>query len=704
MAGFFGEGVKVEINQLMSTLKSEVTYWTAGSVWRFFYEQNAKKTEKVLCVCCDRLPPNDNTNHNKTETHITLHNLRREVFDPSLFLFLRPSTKSIRSPVVSGVPFSGLEVLIDPLHRQRVYAHGIYIKKMPEFTHFGLNYYGSMIPELKINRDRSSLEGAVLLRLLPFVFHCATTSRLDSALLYEFSHSVYHTLKLCQGGHDSFFQFVPILFHKNDAVAVKTMSNCLLEVFKREEGHLAIPSHKDTTESKQKEAEVFGAKLVMVEEILLQWLRFADNCPSLEGCWGAHAAQVFQLEEYLDKEREALPTVYSCPTIRWPSDAEAVFALSLRTMVDQLFAPHVSSARLRFKNFGGKETRRLINLRIQSHNRDEVYHIVNPAMFNSQVLHEELKKTSPDFICMGGRCGCIRDALIEDILETFPPEMRKHVERSIRRKCLSNLETNLMSLPSPQRSTSTSTIPPQSGSTPQVSHQDTLNMDSEEDESITYNLRHGVSNNILQMMTDTATHCKSSTANPTIRKSLSLFSYRCAIDQPDALHLRQLIGRFPYGIKVFVSTANPGVIKHPLQNNPPSFPPDNKLEKFTICIALLARHVFQLPSTEKVNLCWEDSQRIAFNCVGQLFFNLAYFESIYDSGCTQVENSLDFWFSTFCHELAHNSSYRHDEKHVFAMTLLVSAHVSRYRLLLTEIGTHGWEKAKHICDHLSSQI
>merc|ERR1739841_291276 len=88
-------------------------------------------------------------------------------------------------------------------------------------------------------------------------------------------------------------------------------------------------------------------------------------------------------------------------------------------------------------------------------------------------------------------------------------------------------------------------------------------------------------------------------------------------------------------------------------------------ECFCNIINKLAAEVFGIRRNCNVFLD-KDSSRIAFNKSRILFFNLRYYIQV--QHCKESRAAVCvFWFTTFCHEIAHNSKAFHNEEFVQEM-------------------------------------
>lgn len=87
------------------------------------------------------------------------------------------------------------------------------------------------------------------------------------------------------------------------------------------------------------------------------------------------------------------------------------------------------------------------------------------------------------------------------------------------------------------------------------------------------------------------------------------------------------------------------------------------VERFSYLLNDLA-NIFRLDAGTVAIFYAKGGSVIAFNSNGSLFFNLRYFAKLHENG--QRVPSVDawiFWYTTCCHELAHNLSRPHDVKH-----------------------------------------
>ncbi|KAF1943340.1 hypothetical protein EJ02DRAFT_453444 [Clathrospora elynae] len=81
----------------------------------------------------------------------------------------------------------------------------------------------------------------------------------------------------------------------------------------------------------------------------------------------------------------------------------------------------------------------------------------------------------------------------------------------------------------------------------------------------------------------------------------------------------------------------------------------------------------------------KNSNTVAFNMSGSLFFNLAWFITLHSEGCSNKEGklrALDSWFCTYCHELAHNLVADHNARHSWYQQQIIIEYSQQYRAAL----------------------
>jgi len=96
-----------------------------------------------------------------------------------------------------------------------------------------------------------------------------------------------------------------------------------------------------------------------------------------------------------------------------------------------------------------------------------------------------------------------------------------------------------------------------------------------------------------------------------------------------------------------------------------------------LCALDLAVQLFAFTPAEvmaKVHIFVSDREWIGFNRGGRIFFN-AYFYHKLNHDLDRA-SAFSYWFTTFCHELAHNVSSNHDQAHEEAEEALIIEYIS----------------------------
>ncbi len=144
-AGYFGDGVKAEINRLLRAGAS-VEYRTGNVLWTFQYLCASRHEQPELHIISSR--QSDVSCGSTTITISFPANSRQKA--PSLnlrsYLFFQGSYSALTWPLSSKLrhdEIAGLEILPDPQHHGRVFAHGMPVMhKKTSLKGFGLNYLG----------------------------------------------------------------------------------------------------------------------------------------------------------------------------------------------------------------------------------------------------------------------------------------------------------------------------------------------------------------------------------------------------------------------------------------------------------------------------------------------------------------------------------------------------------------------------------
>ncbi|RGB34624.1 hypothetical protein C1646_143658 [Rhizophagus diaphanus] len=83
-----------------------------------------------------------------------------------------------------------------------------------------------------------------------------------------------------------------------------------------------------------------------------------------------------------------------------------------------------------------------------------------------------------------------------------------------------------------------------------------------------------------------------------------------------------------------------------------------------------------------------NSNSIAFNRDGALFFNFSYYIALHGQDCKfrPTNNAMTYWFMTFCHELAHNFVVNHSSEHEFYFSSFTETYMSKFLTMMKNRG------------------
>jgi len=612
MAGRFGEGVKVEINRLLQH-NSRLTYWTGQERWDFTCAPQAPNARPELCVVQQlfQRPPS-------SPTVIRIETVPPNAFIPEHYVFLTPSMTSLSS--VDGL----YTVYLDDNLKGRIYLHGIYVRSLPAHYGFAIDYHGTADVEIGRDRDHASLSWFCVRTHL-----VVTTEALQSKLgiILEYVRRLYDVL---QREDTSFSDFCPSPCDSPGTLL--NLSNLLVEEFgRRFPGGCAIPvdSHSPRTED---DARLLGSQVVHVPPLLMMYFRRTPQCPTIEQLWVNRSRDVLSLPEYITGE-ESVPYIVS--EVKHLQGSHAEWALSLRTMVGEFFAPEVAPHHIRFKEFPEANARPIVPVDIPGM---RVY-CVDVRHLDTSMAHATALAQDPTFVCPGGKCGCVRLTLLEEMMNFFPKEKRRMVEMRLCRTLLGYYQENPLAQPSSASTALPPRLPPAplTSQVPSFTSQFYLHDDS---------------------VADMCLRRVSEEVSDSIRHKGAVHYERCTEEATSTFYL----ARTPLGLWVDPSRAE-SVPSEDLAALPP----------FTAMIQELLENIFGLCNSP--NIYWEESNRIAFNRGGVLYFNLRYAVEMHK----HRQNLLrSFWYVTICHELAHNVSPNHDKMHESAMESLLTRTIARF--------------------------
>jgi hypothetical protein len=168
--GFFGEGVKVEINRLTAS-GVKVTYETPveGTLahhakWDFSYMAEVGGASEVLHLHMEGM---DAPVRGVTVKAVGLPR-GRPAIDPRMFLFLQGGYSRVSAPPQKGEQIAGIDVLLDKEHEGKIYVGGIFALPWATLKGVGLDYTGGgdSFKHVGLGRDRTSVHVHHLIALL----------------------------------------------------------------------------------------------------------------------------------------------------------------------------------------------------------------------------------------------------------------------------------------------------------------------------------------------------------------------------------------------------------------------------------------------------------------------------------------------------------------------------------------------------------
>jgi hypothetical protein len=230
--GFFGEGVKVEINCLIRAGMS-VRYRTGQTIWSFRHETDGLGEKPVLCLISKIV------HYYEPSTTMQIYGPHNGPFvNMDNYLFFQPGYDCFSCPSTSTSSVSGLEILCEARHFGRVYVSGIFVMAAPRLERIGLNYvgHGSSYKQLGLTESRNYVYVWYLIQQIPnLLAHIKSTETEERV-----GGFVRGLFELLQSAPES------DICHLADASCygdnVKALARDLLEEFQRLKGTNAIPT------------------------------------------------------------------------------------------------------------------------------------------------------------------------------------------------------------------------------------------------------------------------------------------------------------------------------------------------------------------------------------------------------------------------------------------------------------------------------
>jgi hypothetical protein len=736
-AGYFGEGVKVEINRL-SACGAAVTYRTGSHEWLFGYSPSNE-----LWVKFYRLQT-PNPFFQVEILHLPSQALPKE----EDFLFLQPQHSTLRLVPPSGT--DGVSVLLLPHHVGKVYIHGIAVKlSNPDINHlFGIDYSGRRKPaDLGMGRDRVHVNNyqmawhlhltmASLNRVkgtCPYARFAARGIASTDAVPYPREH----TCDVCMCT-DFRYRVLNLLMHEEkDSLVTETSKfgeesvEFALHAFDERFGPRAIPMTKSEALEEKDNEKLLKVTFVPMPEKGVQFLRHSKNCPTLESIRAAHALDFLRLPEMVFANDPRVPPypdeVGPVPACAWPLRRDAQFFEGFREFLVQHSSPHIKEEQLRFKHFSSDASGNIMPIvPITPPKREEpVWYLVDVRFYcDLDLVHETLKKEDEEFNCPGSSCGCTMDLILEDLLKAvrrkhknIPPPWLDKINRRIRRAGLSKVGP--WSSPSLDAAVRLGkpTPSPSPVKPPEEAHGSRSFGSNAAGGSGSTSAGGSPSSRITRVGTGNA-HLSSDTdtnfgaAHESMQRAQALANNlikatAAASDPVASASIVQAARAASQGIKSVcedvveeknLSPTDERICGLPLWVDSSTFKCTDRtgVQVFACLILVLGRRVFGVPDS-KMALFWEDKETMAFNRDGQLFFNLRYFEEWAGGGRNPMLTVLSFWYVMFAHELAHNVASNHDRQHEYAMETLIIQFLPKF--LSVALSLPSWEALLRIWDN-----
>ena len=176
--GMFGEGMKVELNRLLSS-GCQVQYWTSDMIWDFQYDpDHPGAAQPTLHLTASFLE------HRSHDTAVVIADPNHAVpgchlLQRDRFLLLDPpkAEQLFGGSQPASQPQCSLQLLLGEQYRGRVYVHGTFIMhdrllNVPGHMQLGINFTGSKQEQiaLGLGRDRNSISVPAIFVSLPQLY------------------------------------------------------------------------------------------------------------------------------------------------------------------------------------------------------------------------------------------------------------------------------------------------------------------------------------------------------------------------------------------------------------------------------------------------------------------------------------------------------------------------------------------------------
>ncbi len=700
--GCFGEGMKVEINRLVSTGR-EVMCSTGAKSWSFIHKHaHGMKINTLHAI----ISPKRWIGH----TCFCITNARP--VDPFHYLYLQPSDHAIPPlPTSEGNPFTrsnqALQILPSEKYTGLLYVNGIFVMKAK--LGFGLNYIGprATYTDIGFGRDRNTLQVSRLTAMLTLAV--VQVSRSKCKGWEKLINLVYKQLNDFPETAIRHMEGVVRNQTSHISAHVKELANLLFRVFQRGNGQSAVPFEQKVGYEKQTEASYLGANPVLVSKPLYQLLVLSELYQTLDDLWKKNGAKIL-----------------SCPDWTPPTNIAKAHSERLKTMA-QLFSPRITADQIVFKVFPtGNRKHAVVPVHINSNttgafssreSRKVVFAVdINLLEVNSVHLWLAEKGETCDTkkINSDGSASCSGSCVMERFFETLieaatrtRPQERLWYSRRVKKFMYNSMCSGLSRVESSGTASALS-----SRRNPSISNAENMKS-SLKITSLTSNFSpspqrdfffppvnstsiafggDGVNKPASSRLID---KCILRSANQYFaRKTVTGTEFHSSPSSTNELKRQNFhCGK---GTDLTILDNKKALVPHlrapencSLQCYCSSFQltmfTEKSLQERNTSMAKLSRIILQLGdvvfgiNVRALRIFWESGNLIAFNQNGELFFN-AYFLP-HGTSDTFGETTIDifnFWYVIFCHELAHNVESGHEKRHESAMEQIIAAKMTSY--------------------------
>eukprot|EP00899_Mesostigma_viride_P008023 jgi/Mesvir1/17221/Mv07635-RA.1 len=697
--GCFGEGMKVEINRLVSH-DVNVSIVTGARRWHFQHE--AAEAEgcqgKILHVYTY---PADPCRH----TSMVLMGPRDQLapVDPALFLFLQPMDSGAPMDPANRCSSQKLEVLLNKQHEGNVYVRGILVQHLEGLKGLGLNFIGAHTEYASISfgRDRNSCDVSRLIGWVPeTVEECRRTSPAHHRLLVGRIYDALNEQERNSPTRVLGSNLVSRCKYRSDPEEM-ALCDALVEVFctrhktQQGGGYIFPVDRAQNHDATKHEARYLGCTPVPVSSDLFGCLQVSRNCPSLDKYW-AH------LEDEVD----------SVPNWQPASQEQVAIASRYLAVAYEWYSPYLKPGQVIFKSFPPGNTH--VAMLGKKRGSGERFYAVDITLLEDVAkTHEYILRTYNEpcsdvqsgGMC-GGACTMLRyaDALLDVLVKSGG--VLRELERRQKTAMMRMQTRDLPNVPVP------APAPPPQGPSPHdtagtsqgepvsspPSGTETSTLGTENDaptgprsppETIP-EPRRGTAGSFMEGVKSSIRRCLEGSLEGGAERQV-----------PDSIRAAAQCGGLPAGICYTEGKTELDLVKLDDYNGRVHFYHEGRdahdarrlgcddpvrrtsMRALAYVMEELAGNVFKTPM--RLRVFWEDRERIAFNKGGDIFFNVLYAlqgnhlvvqESRGSSSVMINPSCFIFWFVTFCHELAHNTAHGHDKAHEAAEENLLVVHMA----------------------------